>query len=142
MSEVLHAQTPLEALQAICVMPWGFCCCPAQMGDMEGKPDADHCGECRDARAVIAKAKEAPTRETIRNADADGFNECVYDSVCSVELGETAKGDVQVKSVKVYAKNVEEAGRTALAEFRRLKLDMNRTVVVAMDGTTTPIESC
>ena len=48
----------LDALTAICVMPWGYCCCPPRMGDMEGKPDSAHCGECRDARAAIAKAQE------------------------------------------------------------------------------------
>ena len=46
----------LEALQAICVMPWGYCCCPPRMGDMEGKDDSEHCGECREARKAIAKA--------------------------------------------------------------------------------------
>ena len=33
-----------------------------------------------------------------------------YEFLCSVELGETAKGEAQVKSVKVYAATVKEAG--------------------------------
>ena len=48
----------LEAVCAAAVMPWGYCVCPPQMGDMEGKSDEAHCGECRDVRAAIAKAKE------------------------------------------------------------------------------------
>ena len=48
----------LDALQAICAMPWGWCCCPPGMGSMELKPDEAHCGECRHARAAIARAEE------------------------------------------------------------------------------------
>ena len=47
----------LEAAQAASIMPWGYCICPTRMGVMEGKPDDAHCGECRDLRAAIAKAK-------------------------------------------------------------------------------------
>ena len=46
----------LAALMGAATMPWGYCICPPQMGDMEGKPDESHCGECRDVRAAIAKA--------------------------------------------------------------------------------------
>ena len=57
-----------------------------------------------------------------RNVDGNGsFVESQSFPVCSVELGETAKGDIQVKSVKVYAATIEDAGRTALTEFLRLK---------------------
>ena len=47
----------LAALEALGVYPWGYCYCPAHMGDMENKQDDAHCGECRDARNAIAKAK-------------------------------------------------------------------------------------
>ena len=46
----------LEAMKAAAVMPWGYCICPPRMGDMEGKDDRAHCGECRDVRAAIALA--------------------------------------------------------------------------------------
>ena len=36
----------LEALQAVAVHPWGYCFCPPSMGDMEARPDKDHCVEC------------------------------------------------------------------------------------------------
>ena len=51
------SQDALEALEAVAIMPWGYCVCPPRMGDMEGKPDDAHCGECRQVRAAIAKAK-------------------------------------------------------------------------------------
>ena len=38
-----------------------------------------------------------------------------------MEIGETAKGEVTIKSVKVYAADVATAGKQALAEFKRLK---------------------
>ena len=47
----------LEALQAVAVVPWGYCVCPEHMGDMENSADEDHCGECRLVRAAIAKAE-------------------------------------------------------------------------------------
>ena len=52
---IAAAPDMFDALCAIAVMPWGYCCCPPRMGDMEGKLDIDHCGECRDVRAAIAK---------------------------------------------------------------------------------------
>ena len=54
---IAAAPEMLEALQAMGVMPWGYCFCPGRMGNMEGKPDEEHCGECREARAAIAKAR-------------------------------------------------------------------------------------
>ena len=68
---------------------------------------------------------EKPTRRVERTQNTDGYEERAFEPVCSVELGETAKGDVQVKSVKVYAATVEEAGNQALAEFLRLKAEIN-----------------
>ena len=57
-----------------------------------------------------------------RNVDGNGsFVESQSFPVCSVELGETAKGDIQVKSVKAYSQSIVEAGEQALAEFLRLK---------------------
>ena len=43
------------------------------------------------------------------------------ESLCSVELGETAKGEVQVKSVKVYAATAGEASLQALTVYRELR---------------------
>ena len=54
---IAAAPDMLEALEAMMVMPWGYCACPVRMGDMEGEPDDAHCGECRDSRTAIAKAK-------------------------------------------------------------------------------------
>ena len=58
-----------------------------------------------------------PTRRLERTE----AGEVETDSLSSVELGESAKGDVSVKSVKVYHANVAVAGEQALAEFRRLQ---------------------
>ena len=54
-NERLIAAAPelLDALQALLVCPDGYCCC----SDCDpGKPDPEHTGECREARAAIAKA--------------------------------------------------------------------------------------
>ena len=44
---------------------------------------------------------------------------------CSVVLGTTAKGEAQIKSVKVYAATAQEAADQALATFRSLQEQMN-----------------
>lgn len=62
-----------------------------------------------------------PTKIVRRFHKADGVDEDTYEALCSVEIGETAKGDIQVKSVKVYAQSVEDAGGAALREFLRLR---------------------
>ena len=51
-------KTLFDALASIAYMPWGYCVCPPRMGYMEGRPDHAHCGECREARVALAKAKE------------------------------------------------------------------------------------
>ena len=43
------------------------------------------------------------------------------ESLCSVELGENAKGEAQVKSVKAYAATLEEAAAEAMAAFKALR---------------------
>ena len=62
-----------------------------------------------------------PTKRTVRDVGNFGYSENTFESLCSVEIGETAKGELTVKSVKVYGRTAEEAGTQALAEFRRLK---------------------
>ena len=64
---------------------------------------------------------KAPTRRVERVQSDTGYEESAFEPLCSVELGETAKGDVQIKSVKVYSQSIVEAGEQALAEFLRLK---------------------
>ena len=41
--------------------------------------------------------------------------------LCSVELGESAKGEFSIRAVKAYGLTVQEAGEAALTEFKRLK---------------------
>ena len=65
-----------------------------------------------------------PTKQVIRDRDLD----TTYEDLCSVEIGATAKGDAQIKSVKVYAANSDDAADQALATFRRLQ--------AAMEGAT------
>ena len=50
-----------------------------------------------------------------------GFEQRESSPLCSVEIGETAKGDLQIKSVKAYAQNVTDAGRKAFEEIIRLQ---------------------
>ena len=56
-----------------------------------------------------------------RVVERDAGGEREWAPLCSVELGETAKGELNIKSVKVYASSVEEAGAAALAEYHRLR---------------------
>lgn len=63
-----------------------------------------------------------PTKWTLTKEDGS-IEE--WAALCSVEIGETAKGEAQVKSVKAYAATAEEAGRAALAEFHRLRVAVN-----------------
>ena len=49
------------------------------------------------------------------------------DSLSSVELGESApdgKGMAYIKSAKAYGFTIEDAGKAALAEFRRLQAEL------------------
>ena len=46
------------------------------------------------------------------------------EDLCSVELGETAKGDIQIKSVKVYAATAAIAAAQALGTFVMLRDQM------------------
>ena len=66
--------------------------------------------------------------ERVYTHKADGtpvaMTEETDEALCSVELGETAKGEVQVKSVKVYAATAQEAAQEALATFRTLLADL------------------
>ena len=67
-----------------------------------------------------------PTRKTTREYKMDGgmelgWDETTEEDLCSVELGATAKGDPQIKSVKVYAQDPDAAAEKALATFRWLE---------------------
>ena len=66
-------------------------------------------------------AEPTKTTKTIIEAVTGNMVQESWEPLCSVEIGETAKGEVQVKSVKVYAATVEEAGRLAVAEYERLR---------------------
>ena len=62
---------------------------------------------------------------TVHGYDDNGneitASEVTYEAQCSVEIGATAKGEVQIKSVKVYAENADDAADQALATFRRIQ---------------------
>ena len=65
------------------------------------------------------------TRQTIHVTDVGGnSNETESESKSSVEIGESAKGEFSIKSIKVYHASVEEAGILAIAEYRRIKKEM------------------
>ena len=83
-------------------------------------------GQCRRRTPMATEPQYSteapnPTKRTESNVDDHGSVELTYDSLCSVEIGETAKGEVTIKSVKAYAVDVMTAGTEALAEFKRLK---------------------
>ncbi len=68
---------------------------------------------------------QRPTRSVKQITHPNGDVETTeLDAVASVEIGENTKGEPSIKSVKAYAPTVEEAGRLALAEYRRLKIAM------------------
>lgn len=48
----------VEALEAIGMLPDGFCVCPS--GRDPTRPEPEHVGECRDARAALKKAGVEP----------------------------------------------------------------------------------
>ena len=56
--------------------------------------------------------------EPNRVVERDAGGEREWAPLCSVELGETAKGELNIKSVKVYASSVEDASAAALERVR------------------------
>ena len=65
-----------------------------------------------------------PTKRTVtKHGDGVQTGDTIeeFEAKCSVELGVLAKGEIQVKSVKVYAETEQEAGDRALAELQRLQ---------------------
>ena len=67
-------------------------------------------------KTVITQYKERDEAEP-----RDAITETTIEALCSVEIGATAKGDVQIKSVKVYASNPNDAADQAMATFRRIQ---------------------
>ena len=65
------------------------------------------------------------TIETVYYHNENGIPESTVEvteeHLCSVELGENAKGEVQVKGVKVYAATAGEAAIQAVAALRELR---------------------
>ena len=74
--------------------------------------------------------KTEPTRHEVRYVDPAG-QEHVEEtaSLSSVEIGESAKGDVSIKSVKVYHNSPAEAARIALWTYNDLKAAMEKKPV-------------
>ena len=62
-------------------------------------------------------AEPTKTTKTIIEAATGNMVQESWEPLCSVEVGETAKGELTVKSVKVYAATAEEAGRQAMEEY-------------------------
>ena len=84
---------------------------------MGGMMDAD---EQYDLRRE-AMAQEPTKRVEMEVDDKENLTETTYEHLSSVELGMTAKGDAQIKSVKVYGPTAQEAGEKALVTFWALK---------------------
>ena len=64
-----------------------------------------------------------PTKVTMRKYDEQGRadEETTYEDLCSVEIGVTATGEAQIRSVKVYAASAYEAADAAIETFRHLQ---------------------
>ena len=73
-------------------------------------------------KRVIREYEGVGTRTTAfgNSGESLGYTDTTEEHLCSVELGATAKGDPQIKSVKVYAATPQEAAEEALATFRWL----------------------
>lgn len=62
-----------------------------------------------------------PTKVVERYQVDSGFDEKTYEHLCSVELGATAKGEPQIKSVKAYGATIDDASQDALRVFLDLR---------------------
>lgn len=79
--------------------------------------------------AGVKAAQDAQvTKHTRRVAGiGNNFEEYSSESLHSVELGETAKGEVYIKSVKTYGFTAPIAGSNAVEEYRRIKKMLTET---------------
>jgi len=76
--------------------------------------------------------KQQPTRTESRMKDALGNEHLeAVESLSSVEIGESAKGEVSIKSVKVYHADPAEAARQALETYNSLRAQMTEKIVAA-----------
>ena len=93
---------------------------------MGGMMDADEqfdlqCEAMAQDRAAMAHEPE-PTKRIVMDMSSDECQlETTYEHLNSVELGQTAKGDTQIKSVKVYHIDPGTAAIHALNTFRWLR---------------------
>ena len=91
----------------------------------EGRATADPMYDTADEQYDLrreAMAQEPTKRiEMDMSSDERSQLETTYEQVHSVELGQTAKGDTQIKSVKVYALKPLVAAEEALEVFRWLR---------------------
>ena len=82
-------------------------------------------GDHREERAYLAGEEDLIGRPTKRIVMDMSSEECqletTYEDLSSVELGMTAKGEPQIKSVKVYAATAQEAGEKAMVCLWALK---------------------
>lgn len=71
-----------------------------------------------------------PTKVTTFTSETEGdkdWRETTHEHLSSVELGMTAKGEPQLKSVKVYGPTAQAAADEALAVFLLLRDEMGGT---------------
>ena len=75
---------------------------------------------------TIMNIGEHPTRQVRRTYFQDGqdFQETEISDISSVEIGQTTKGEAQIKSVKVYHSDAGEAADQAVAIYRNLVRDL------------------
>ena len=70
----------------------------------------------------VTKTEGKPTKTVVMDMSSDERQtETTYENLSSVELGQTARGDTQVKSVKVYGESAQAAAEEALEVFRFVK---------------------
>ena len=69
-----------------------------------------------------AMAQEPTKRIEMDMSSDEKQTELTFEALNSVELGQTAKGDAQIKSVKAYGATTEDAMKEALATFLELQI--------------------
>ena len=91
----------------------------------EGRATADPMYDTADEQYDLRREAMAhePTKRIVMDMSSDECQlETTYEDLSSVELGMTAKGDAQIKSVKAYGATTDDAMKEALATFLELQI--------------------
>ena len=91
------------------------------MGETGAYYDADEQYDLRREAMAHEPTKRVEREWTGDDGMAKRLNETTHEHLSAVELGQTAKGDTQIKSVKVYGPTAQAAAEEALEVFRWLR---------------------